>query len=199
MSLGKYLEVRQPIAWRMLHRIRAVAKNTPPPFCEINEVDETCLGGKHKNLRNKKWIETRFTAGRGIASKFPVISIKNREPHQVVAQAFGTANHVTIHEFFDQKTSSDTVIYSDEHRGYNNLKRTHANVAHSKHQYTGGDIRINDIESFYTILERDYKGTYHYISRKYLQLYVYEFVKRYHTRGISMIKRMELFLCHRVL
>lgn len=45
------------------------------------------------------------------------------------------------------------------------------------------------IEGFWSLLKRGFIGTYQYISKKHLQLYVDEFVFRYNTKMISEYDR----------
>ena len=61
---------------------------------------------------------------------------------------------------------------------------THGTVGHSRGQYTDGEdneIHTNGIESFWSLLKRAYKGTYHYMSPKHLNRYVREFTGRYNA------------------
>jgi hypothetical protein len=67
-------------------------------------------------------------------------------------------------------------------------------VDHSKKQYVNGDVHTNTIEGAWTLLKRSYMGTYHYMSRKHLQKYVYEFVFHYNTRKLSESARFNLVL-----
>ncbi len=55
MKLHRDIGVSQPTAWFMLHRIReAWAGAAGGPFDGPIEIDETCMGGKRKNMSKKK-------------------------------------------------------------------------------------------------------------------------------------------------
>ena len=60
---------------------------------------------------------------------------------------------------------------------------THETVSHSKGEYVRfEDIHTNGIESFWSMLKRAHKGTFHQMSKKHLQRYVTEFVTRHNIR-----------------
>ena len=194
IQLGKNLNIRQATSWRMLKRIREMAVSELQSFSGIVEVDETYIGGKRKNMSNKKWAEPRPTAGRGVAGKAPVLGIKCRDTEKIKAKVIDRTDSTTIHQYIHQHTTDDAIVYSDEHRAYNNLDRAQGSVSHSSHEYVDGIIHINGIESFWAIIKRAYRGTYHWMSRKHLQLYVNEFVWRYNTRDLPILDRIGLLI-----
>ena len=49
----------------------------------------------------------------------------------------------------------------------------------------------NGIESFWSMLKRAHKGTFHKISAKHLQRYVNEFAGRHNVREADTIRQME--------
>ena len=55
-------------------------------------------------------------------------------------------------------------------------------MKHGIKQYVDGKVLTNGIESFWTMLKRAHKGTFHKISPKHLQCYVDEFVGRHNFR-----------------
>lgn len=67
----------------------------------------------------------------------------------------------------------------------------HATVKHSVKQYEDGMAHINDIESFWPLLKRDYYGTYHKMSLEHLQRYVDEFVGRHNIRHLNIETQIE--------
>ena len=73
-------------------------------------------------------------------------------------------------------------MFSDEYAAYQGLPN-HQTVKHSVGEYADGMAHTNGIESFWSLLKRGYKGTYHKMSAKYLQWYVNEFSGRHNIRS----------------
>jgi hypothetical protein len=56
-----------------------------------------------------------------------------------------------------------------------------------------GEIYTNTIEGCWALLKRGYVGTYHYMSRKYLDKYLDEFSFRHKTRNLAEQDRFQSF------
>ena len=75
---------------------------------------------------------------------------------------------------------------------YNNMQGyDHQSVKHSVGEYVDENIHINGMESFWSVLKRAHKGTFHKISHKHLDRYVIEFAGRHNTRSLDTIRQME--------
>ena len=57
-------------------------------------------------------------------------------------------------------------------------------------EYVDGMAHTNGIESFWAMLKRGYKGTYHRMSAKHLQRYVNEFSGRHNVRDLDTLDQM---------
>lgn len=55
----------------------------------------------------------------------------------------------------------------------------------------GAAIHTNGVESFWSMLTRAHKGTFHRLSAKHLQRYVNEFAGRHNIRDLDTIRQME--------
>ena len=66
----------------------------------------------------------------------------------------------------------------------------HQTVKHSVGEYVDGMAHTNGIESFWSMLKRGYKGTYHRMSAKHLQRYVNEFSGRHNVRDMDTLEQM---------
>ena len=65
-------------------------------------------------------------------------------------------------------------------------------MKHSVGEYVNGQAHTNGIESFWSMLKRAHKGTFHKMSVKHLQRYVNEFAGRHNIRGLDTIHQMSL-------
>ena len=66
----------------------------------------------------------------------------------------------------------------------------HQFVRHSAGEYVADDVHVNGIESFWSMLKRAHKGTYHKMSRKHLDRYISEFVGRHNIRELDTAAQM---------
>ena len=66
----------------------------------------------------------------------------------------------------------------------------HAITKHSVKEYVRGQVHAQCIESFWAMLKRGHKGTYHKMSNKHLQRYVDEFVGRDNLRTLDTDHQM---------
>ena len=57
-------------------------------------------------------------------------------------------------------------------------------------KFVRGDIHINGMESFWSMLKRGYKGIYHKMSPKHLDRYVQEFAGRHNIRDAGTLRQM---------
>ena len=73
---------------------------------------------------------------------------------------------------------------------YTKVLRPYQAIAHARGEYARGDVSTNGIESFWALLKRGYRGTYHSWSPKHLDRYVREFSGRHNARPLDLLDRM---------
>ncbi len=194
MKLHRDLGVTQKTAWFMLHRIRETwGGGDGAAFAGPVEVDETYMGGKRKNMSTAKRKELAGT-GRGPVGKTAVVGAKDRKTNRVAARVVDAVDGATLNAFVDGHTDSDASVYTDGSSAYKG-RPNHRSVAHSAGEYVRylaeGKIHTNGVESFWSMLKRAHKGTFHRLSPKHLQRYVSEFAGRHNIRDRDTIDQME--------
>ena len=190
MKLQRDIGVSQPTAWFMLHRIRqAWADEHGDPFEGPVEVDETYFGGKRKNMSKAKRKELAGT-GRGAVGKTAVVGMKDRDSNMVTARVVDETDALTLQGFIGDHAAEGATVYTDDHGGYHGMPFEHETVKHSISEYVNGMAHTNGIESFWSMLKRAHKGTFHKISPKHLQRYVSEFAGKHNVRDSGTLAQM---------
>ena len=191
MKLHRDLGITQKTAWYMQQRIReAFAEQGPEVlFAGPVEVDETYMGGRRANMSNAKRKALADT-GRGAVGKTAVVGVKDRETKQVAARVVESTDKPTLQGFVVEHTASDATVYTDDASAYEDLPFKHDAVKHSVKEFVRGQIHTNGMESFWSMLKRAHKGTFHKLSPKHLQRYVDEFAGRHNCRDADTVDQM---------
>ena len=191
MKLHRDLGITQKTAWHMQQRIREAFVDQGPNilFSGPVEVDETYMGGRRANMSNAKRKELADT-GRGAVGKVAIVGAKDRATKAVAARVVSHTDKPTLQGFVVEHTSPDATVYTDEATAYEGLPFEHGAVKHSVKEFVRGQIHTNGMESFWSMLKRAHKGTFHKLSPKHLQRYVNEFAGRHNLRESDTIDMM---------
>ena len=189
MKLARDLGVKQQTAWFMMHRIREAwaCDGDSGPLDGPVEVDETYMGGKRKNKSNAERNEAK---GRGPVDMTAVVGAKDRDTNKVSARVIRSTDAATLQGFVAEHTEPDTVVCTDDAAAYDGIPNPHETVKHSVSEYVNGMAHTNGIESFWSMLKRAHKGTFHKMSPKHLQRYVSEFSGKHNIRDSDTICQM---------
>ena len=187
MKLHRDIGVPQKTAWFMLQRIRKAWESEDSLFAGPIEVDETYMGGKERNKHKGKKIK----AGRGTVGKTAVVGAKDRKTNKIKAAVVTATDAKTLQGFVVATALAGATVYTDDAAAYKGMPFDHASVRHSVGEYVSGMAHTNGIESFWSMLKRAHKGTYHKISPKHLQRYVDEFAGRHGVRERDTLDQMQ--------
>ena len=177
-ELQRQLGVTYKTAWRMGHEIRKYMGDVDgiPPMTGHVEVDETYVGRRKPKVKG-------FT-GRGAKGKTVVFGILERGGDlytEVVPNAAGKSLIPPI----VRHVPKGTRVSSDEWAPYRvlpSLGYKHDTVDHRAKEYARGDVHVNTLEGFWSMLKRSIRGTHIHVSRKHLPKYLGEFEFRYNLR-----------------
>ena len=120
--------------------------------------------------------------------KTAVVGIKDRPTRKIVAGVAPSTDAITLQGFVKSNVAPNAKIYTDESRAYEGLNREA--VRHSVGEYVKGQAHTNGMESFWAMLKRAHKGTFHKLSPKHLQRYVNEFAAKHNIRESGTLVQM---------
>ncbi|MDE0680149.1 MAG: IS1595 family transposase [Gammaproteobacteria bacterium] len=190
-KLQNDIDVSQPTAWFMLHRIREAWAHEPPnnKWQGPVEADETYFGGKRENMPASK---RKMLTGRGTVGKTIVAGAKDRPSKQVRAKVVARADTPTLSGLVQSVTQVGADVFTDDFPAYNMLGAVykHRSIKHGAGQYVDGPVHTNGIESFWSMLKRAHKGTFHKLSPKHLNRYIQEFVAKQNMRDSDTLVQM---------
>ena len=176
-QLERELGVTYKTAWRMAHLIRneLMTQDDEPLSGEV-EMDETYVGGRRRNGKRGRPSED--------SHKTPVFGMVQRSG-RVAAIAVRNARAKSLMPHVHQRVLPRSVVYTDELKSYNKLKRSgyqHKRIHHAEKVYVSGNVHTNTIEGFWSLMKRGINGVYHAVSAKHLQGYLNEYTFRYNHR-----------------
>ena len=103
-----------------------------------------------------------------------VVGAKERSSKKVKARVISDRERETLHGFIAENVETGTLIYTDDFKDYRQLANyCHQFVKHGAGEYVNEMAYTNGLESFWAMLKRAHKGTYHKMSvNKHLRRYV---------------------------
>jgi transposase len=195
-QLERELGVTYKTAWRMFHKIRSLLAQDDVRLDGTVEADEAYIGGANKwKHKSKRGHQTAFS------SKTPVLGMAQRGSNgdhgKVVAQVIEATSGPSIIPSLKTRVLPKSMIYTDEGNAYDTVTKqgwAHQRVNHSAQVYVDGDVHVNTIEGFWSLLKSGIRGTYHSVSEKHLQSYLDEYAFRYNNRDAMGRGMFEAFL-----
>ena len=189
LQIGRLLGLSKKTAWCVCHRIRESLRETKHvPMGGQNKVieaDETFVGGKAKNRKNK------------VPPKEAVFALVERDG-RVSSHHVPNVTAKTLRKILVTHVDRKSYLMTDEAKQYIAVGREfagHGTVNHSIEEYVrGGFWHTNTAENYFSIMKRGITGVYHHVSQQHLKRYLAEYDFRYNERealGVSDAQRME--------
>jgi len=205
LQLGRDLNVTQKTAWFMLQRIRNCfgidAAETDPNNDNklggsgvIVEVDETIIGGKVKNMSNKKRKIILENKADRHNNKTVMMGYMERGS-RLRLQAVKPTDFIP--DLVRANVDTERVLMIDTANTYFKIGKDyayHGVVDHGKKEYGRGFNYTNGIEGCFSLFDRMVIGIYHNISPKHIQKYADEFAFRYNSRKTTDLIRFNTLL-----
>jgi ISXO2-like transposase domain/Transposase zinc-ribbon domain len=196
-QVQRHLGVNYRTAWYMGHRIRKAmasgegfigggsgGSNSGPQVRKLSgtvEIDETYVGGKtirKKERGTQKWQE-RKAAVVGMIERGGELRLRHVGTGNTTAAQVRPLLHELVDRNVDRVMTDESTIYPFAFDGFCASK--HETIAH-KYEYVRGDVYTNTIESAFSLFKRGVVGSFHRVSHKHLQRYLYEFEFRFNRR-----------------
>ena len=178
-QLHRTLGITYKSAWFMAHRIREAMRpdGKAGPFGGPNtvvEADETYIGGKARNRKNK------------VPTKEAVFALVERGG-RVSSHHVPDVSSKTLRKILVTHVDRKSYLMTDEAGQYITVGREyagHGTVNHSIEEYVrhGGFMHTNTIENYFSIMKRGIAGVYHHVSQAHLRRYLAEYDFRYNER-----------------
>jgi len=199
-ELGRSIGVGQKTAWFMLHRIR-LSMQAPDggKMSGSVEIDETFIGGKARNMHPAKRQRVLSDSKGGSIGKVAVMGLLERH-------SGGSVGNSTVRLRIVKRVRRDhlmphieanieplTTVYTDALPSYDKLPEEfiHHVINHAE-KYAEGQVHVNGLENFWSLLKRTLRGTYVSVEPFHLFRYLDEQAFRFNNRRLSDASRFVL-------
>src|SRR5438552_1908141 len=138
------------------------------------EIDESFIGGKARNMHRGKRIHKLEGKGGGAVGKIGVQGLLERGGN-IRVHVMNDSTTATLVPNVEEDVEKGSHIYTDELRSYFGLQADYAHdVINHTEMYVNGQIHLNGLENFWSLLKRGLGGTYVSVEPFHLFRYVDE-------------------------
>ena len=187
-QLHRMLGITYKTAWFMEHRIRESMRKEPiNTLLEgIVEADETYVGGSEENKHKGKQV------GKGWRDKKAAVFALVERGGELRAGRVANVGSGTLPQIISKHVHHDATLMTDQNHAYDSADEHvlfHHSVDHHRKEYVRGNVHVNNLEGWFSLLKRGINGTFHHVSEKHLDRYIDEFVHRYNWREMDDVQR----------
>ena len=166
IRLHRDLGVTQKTASFIFQRIREAFRrddDDEPPMGGPVEVNETCMGGKRKNMSNATAKESH---GHGPVGMAAFVGVKDRDSDRINATVVQSTNKDTLQGFIIDNASLGATVCTDEARACSGMPFDHETVCRLAGEYVQDMARTNGMEGFWAVLKRAHKAVCQHVQRQ---------------------------------
>ena len=190
-EVHRAIGVTQKTAWFMDHRIRhALTMGTINKLSGQIEADETCIGGKARNMHRAE--RAKRITGTGGKDKTAVLGIVERDG-KVRTKVIDNTKKNTLQAEIREHVLAGSALFTDSLKSYEGLSEFQHEVVDLAVEYVRGEVHTNTMENFWSLLKRSLGGTYVSVEPFHLFRYLDEQVFRYnHRKGFNDGERFDM-------
>lgn len=201
-QLHRMLGVTYKSAWFMAHRIRESMRDKGV-FTQLSgtvEADETYIGGKSRgHYVWKERIKDEIEMGIRPKPKFPHHPRMDKAVVFGILERKGKVRTITVPQVNAETLGTilrgnldlpNTRLITDGNKAYKHIKyHVKHDVIDHEETYVSGDIHIQGIENYWSLLKRGLYGIFQHVGKKYLPQYLSEFQYRFNNRKVTDAER----------
>jgi len=183
-EIHRDIGVTQKTAWFMLHRLRLAMQDERygGKLGGDIEIDETFIGGKARNMHKDRKARLLQGKGGGTSGKIGVQGILQRGG-KIRAAVIEDEKLVTLMPNVRENVERGSNVFTDELQAYFGLQADYAHeVINHTEAYVRGNVHVNGLENFWSLLKRGLNGTYVSVEPFHLFRYVDEQAFRFNNR-----------------
>jgi transposase-like protein len=183
-EIHRAMGVTQKTAWFMLQRARLAMQDDRKggKLSGEVEIDESFIGGKARNMHRSVKAKKLQGAGGGSVGKIGVQGILERGGN-IRVNVINDSTYGTLMPNVKENVEKGAHVYTDELKSYFCLQGDYAHdVINHTEMYVNGQIHLNGLENFWSLLKRGLGGTYVSVEPFHLFRYVDEQAFRYNHR-----------------
>ncbi len=191
-ELAGEMQVAYKTAWKIGMKIRLflMSEENYEIMEGIFELDEKLIGGYHKAKGPKR------VGHNGQANKICVFGIK-RWGLPVRLFHIEKRDKKTLLPIILENIKKGSTIYTDQYAAYQPLTGLgfiHDTVNHKKREWARGPVTTQRIEGIWNQIDKAYRGTYVWLSKKNAEGYFREFEFRHTTRKMTKREKFDLLI-----
>jgi len=188
-EIARAIGVTQKSAWFMMHRIRLGLQDVSGGKLGGSngpvEIDETFIGGKARNMHKSKKQRFHAVGMQGGHGKTVVIGALQRGG-KIKTRVIEDRKNPNVHSAVRDFVESGSAIMTDEFNAYYDLRSEYAHqVVNHLEKYVDGQVHVQGVENFWSLLKRGLGGTYVAVEPFHLFRYVDEQAFRFNNRKDS--------------